>query len=330
MICIGERFCKYAAVLLLVLLSAACSANTGNTEYHHIAVIASGESRLVKLDGLRDGLIQRGYDLVADISLTLYDAGNEGDRVAELITQALADEPDVLVTLGGIETQTARSLVDDTPIVFIGVADTLAWGVVESIQAPGTGITGIDNGYIELTGKRLEWTQRLLPEADHITVLYSEGIVPSEAARSAAQRTADLLDMNVSAFAINAVPHSESLLAALVELDTDALVILPSYLIENAFMDIVAAAQQADLPTIGLNTDATAQGAFASYGASFYDMGYQAARLVDKVLRGIPPESIPVEFPDQPELSVNLQTAAALNLHLSVELLALVQEVIRS
>jgi putative ABC transport system substrate-binding protein len=39
------------------------------------------------------------------------------------------------------------------------------------------------------------------------------------------------------------------------------------------------------------------KGALASYGAHFYDMGAQAARLADKVLKGFEAGKIPFETP---------------------------------
>ena len=39
------------------------------------------------------------------------------------------------------------------------------------------------------------------------------------------------------------------------------------------------------------------KGALASYGAHFYDMGQQAARLADKIMKGIDASKIPFETP---------------------------------
>ncbi len=316
-------------ISIIIMLGAEHLDRPPASKLYHVAVIASGQSRLVKLEGVRDGLTARGYVLGENLKLSIYDAGSDGESLAELISQALDQSPDLLVTLGGIETWTARARAGSTPVVFVGVADTLAWGLIESIRAPGVGITGVDNGYVELTGKRLEWAKRLMPWAQHMTLLYSPGIIPSESARRAAHAAALQLHLTVDDFAVSQQPLSAQLAEMFAELDTDALVIMPSYRIENALDEILTAAQTVGLPVIGLNVDATREGALISYGASFYDMGFQAARLVDKVLRGIPPENIPVEFPDYPHLSINTGAAEQLKLVLPAPLLSLAHEVIR-
>ena len=62
-------------------------------------------------------------------------------------------------------------------------------------------------------------------------------------------------------------------------------------------------------------------GALASFGPSFYAAGHQAARLVDKILKGAPPAEIPVEANTTIEFTINLTTADALGLVIAPEVL---------
>jgi ABC-type uncharacterized transport system substrate-binding protein len=55
-------------------------------------------------------------------------------------------------------------------------------------------------------------------------------------------------------------------------------------------------------------------GGLASYGSDYYADGFQAARLVARILRGAPPRDLPVEGADKLHLAVNLKTAAALGI----------------
>jgi putative ABC transport system substrate-binding protein len=63
------------------------------------------------------------------------------------------------------------------------------------------------------------------------------------------------------------------------------------------------------------------RGGLASYGATDADLGRQAARLVDKILRGAKPADLPVEQPTKFELVINLTTAKALGLTIPKPLL---------
>ena len=70
-------------------------------------------------------------------------------------------------------------------------------------------------------------------------------------------------------------------------------------------------------------------GALASYGPDLYTSGYQAARIVDKIIQGANPATIPVEVNSAIKFTINLKTAKALELHLDPEVLAQADEVAR-
>ena len=63
-------------------------------------------------------------------------------------------------------------------------------------------------------------------------------------------------------------------------------------------------------------------GGLASYGPDVYTSGRQAARIVDKILRGANPAKIPVEVNSEIQFAINLKTAAALGLVIPPEVLA--------
>jgi putative ABC transport system substrate-binding protein len=70
-------------------------------------------------------------------------------------------------------------------------------------------------------------------------------------------------------------------------------------------------------------------GGLASYGSSFYASGRQVARLVDKIIKGIPPGEIPVEVDQYFEFVINLKVAEKLGITIAPELLFQADRVIR-
>src|SRR5262249_43588473 len=63
------------------------------------------------------------------------------------------------------------------------------------------------------------------------------------------------------------------------------------------------------------------RGALASYGPDAHETGRQAARLVDKILKGAKPAEIPVEVNPKIEIAINLKVAKALGLTIAPEVL---------
>jgi putative ABC transport system substrate-binding protein len=65
-----------------------------------------------------------------------------------------------------------------------------------------------------------------------------------------------------------------------------------------------------------------------SHGPSLAELARQAARYVDRILRGAKPADLPIEQPRKYELVVNLQAARALQLTLPASLLSRADHVI--
>ena len=82
------------------------------------------------------------------------------------------------------------------------------------------------------------------------------------------------------------------------------------------------------LPVAGYRSELADAGALFSYGASVADQMRKAAQIVDKVLKGTPPASIPVEQPTRFEFVVNEGVAARLGIKIPTALLVRADRVI--
>jgi putative ABC transport system substrate-binding protein len=70
------------------------------------------------------------------------------------------------------------------------------------------------------------------------------------------------------------------------------------------------------------------EGGVAAYGPDYYASGRQAARLVDKIIKGARPADIPVESNPHIELVVNLKVARAIGLQIPPAVLSRADRII--
>lgn len=271
-----------------------------------MGVLVSGPGRLDRVAGLAEGL--REYPQKARFEVC------QAPTPAALAACARDFEKKgaaALVTMGGVETQAALRATEHVPVLFVGLAASLDWGFFSRLDRPGGRVSGVDNGYAELAGKRLEWLVRARPGAERVLVLYQPEVVPTPRALENLRQAAKILNVRLDLFPASRPEALGALPQRLATGRYDGALLLPSFVLENHLGQVLAALRAADVPLVGLNREETRQGAALAYGASNRDLGLQAAGMLAKILAGYPIGRLPVERPDRPRLSLNPKAWAA-------------------
>jgi putative tryptophan/tyrosine transport system substrate-binding protein len=108
----------------------------------------------------------------------------------------------------------------------------------------------------------------------------------------------------------------------------DVVIVLQSSMLIGNSQQIAASALAKRLPTVYGYREHVVAGGLASYGVDLRWCYHRAAYFVDKILHGARPADLPVEFPTNMVLSINLKTAKALGLEIPPTLLSRADEVI--
>lgn len=292
-----------------------------------IGVLAVSESRLSRLEGLKAGLKDLGYS-EDNLQFLVYEAGGREARLPWMGEMMLEDEPDILVTLGTIETLILKErmefLAKNIPTVFIGVAAPKELGLIEDYQKPGGVFTGVHHPAVELSAKRLEILTELIPGLERVAVLYSSNLEVS-------RQSMELVLLTAKQFGIVPVVYDfqdPGIIRRLEKdlIEVDAILPLPGYPMETWAPEIATLALKRGLPVMGIYDQEAAMGYLFSYGPSAFGLGYQGARHVSALLKGVSPSLVPVEYPDNIELMVNPDTKERLKLELEAPLARMARE----
>ncbi|SES02367.1 ABC transporter substrate-binding protein [Salipaludibacillus aurantiacus] len=294
-----------------------------------IGVLLSGENRIDKLDGIKDGLEELGYEMDG-ISFIIF----EGEEDAELLEPyakqlVIEEEPDVIASFGGIETQVLAEVMEEEnhfiPTVFVGMAAPLETGIIEDFREPGGPFTGVSNFHMNLSAKRLELFTDIIGGLERVILIYSDDIDISRRSLALTEEAADTLGVQIEPFHLSGGFDKEALEDVLEE--EDGLMTLPSYQVEAFTDEIVSFALENSVPVMGIYDYEVEAGFLFGYGSSFYGQGFQAARHISLILQGNSPGDIPVELPDQIPFFINGEVSEQLNLELDENLLKLTEPV---
>lgn len=295
-----------------------------------VAVLMLDDFRQPTLDGLRDGLERLGYDQ-SKIRMEIRNAKGNMELLDELVLELCALKPAVLCPLGGVEADAMAPIGEarGIPVVFVGVTSPIERGLVESVLNPGRNVTGVQSVSTELMPKRLWWIWLLLPDIKTVSVLYEPGSAPSSLALEKGLQIAPRLGLAIRPVALESIEQAVAWSDALQEGEHEILLATPSSLLFTFREEvIIPATRRARIPFFGLDRQAVDEGGVLAYGASFYGFGEQGARFIDRVLKGLPISTMPVEVPDVIELSTNAAAARAMGVPLPKQLRWLVQYVV--
>src|SRR5216683_1304702 len=250
----------------------------------------------------------------------------DGDtaRFAEIAAELVKLKVDIITTWGTPTALAVKQATSTIPIVFTIVGDPVGSGLVASLARPGGNVTGLSSQHSGSTGKRLELLREVVPNLRHLATLVNMDNSGSVLELHELRTSAISLGIDV---VVSPIRRAEEIVPAIASINNraEALYIAADALLISNQMTISDLSLEAKLPTMhGVRV----AGGLMSYAPSYPDLFRRAAEYVDKILRGIKPEEIPIEQPTKFELVINLKTAKSLGVTISPMLLARADEVI--
>jgi len=238
-------------------------------------------------------------------------------RIQDLPTlaeQLVTTKPDVIFAPVTPAALAANKATQTIPIVFAVSADPIGAGLVASLRQPGGNVTGLMSMNTELAAKRLELLKEIAPHTSRVAVFLNPDNVPDRQQLNALKRVATDLKVVIVPIAIRAPDDFTHAFTDARAQGVNAAMIIPSPLNIQFRTRIVEFAAQSGLPTMDAEDRGAREGALVSYGPSWAENFRQAAKLVDRILKGARPRDLPVEQPTKFELVINMKTARTIGL----------------
>jgi putative ABC transport system substrate-binding protein len=274
------------------------------------------------------GLDEAGYVEGQNLTIEYRWAEAPYDRLPGLAADLVGRKVDVIVAAGGfLSALAAKGTTSTIPIVFTGVSDPVAAGLVASLARPGGNLTGFSPFQLELMPKRLELLTELVPQAGVIALLVNPND-PNIERFGDVQEAARTKGVQLYILKASTEGEIDAAFPTLVQRHADALLVTTEPFFNSRREQLVALASRHAVPAIYGWREFTASGGLISYGPSLPGIYRQVGIYAGRMLKGAKPADLPVQQPTTFELVVNLKTAKALGLTVPPSILSRADEVI--
>jgi putative ABC transport system substrate-binding protein len=270
-----------------------------------------------------------GYVDGKNITIEYRYADDNFDRLPALADELVRLKVNLLLAAATREALAAKSATRTIPIIFFGVPDPVASGLVYSLARPGRNITGFTSISAVLASKRLELLKETIPNLSRVGVLWNPQNLASAEQWRASQQSSRQLGLQLHSMEISSVDQFEHAFKEAVKANTAALAVTQETVLTSNIKRILDLAARNRLPAIYTRRDFVETAGLMSYGPDRSEPFRRAALMADKILKGAKPADLPVEQPTKFELVINLKTAKQIGVTIPPSLLARADKVIK-
>lgn len=296
---------------------------------YRIGALVAEDQFVPAFEGFKKKMAEIGYTDGKNIQYNFHNGKGNLETIRKLAQKIVQDKPDIIVTSSTTATVPVAKLTEGSslPVVFLSAGNPLR--LVKSYVSSGNNLTGISTSSLDLIEKRIELLKELAPETKRVIALQTRGGANYEEARRITREAAKKFRMALVEVEVKDSEEIKNKLSALITRKLGEAVFTPPDTPVIAAIEYIA--QQAireKLPVVGSNIETAKKGVLAAYSPDYFNLGMQAALLVDKIFKGARPTDLPIEMPLKFKLVINRKTAQAIGLKLPREILLRADELI--
>lgn len=271
------------------------------------------------LDDATAGFKEAFADAGADVDWDEQNANGEQPTALTIAQQFANADLDMALAVATPAAQATVQNLIDIPVLFTAVTDPVSAELVESMDAPGSNVTGTsDEAPID---QQLELLKELVPDAQNVGIVYASGEVNSQVQVDAATEAAEGLDLEIETQTVTSVNEIQQAVEALG--DVDAIYVPTDNMVVSGIASLVQVAEEKQIPVIGAEAGTVEGGAAATIGIDYHELGRQTGEMALRILRdGEDPAEMPVEKATEFTYVVNEEAAQNQGVEIPEDILA--------
>ena len=292
-----------------------------------ILVQEMGRAQSQAIKGLSEELKRIGYrerkNLVFEIRNVKGNRGALQPAAGELVAQKV----NLIFTTGTSATRAA--MTTDVPVLFVHPGDPVAAGLIKSAEERAKHLTGVAAYAAQTTERRLALFKEIMPGLQKIWVFFDANNPFSRDNWTLAESAAKKLGLQAVGYGIKSADELKTTFGSVRAEEGAGVFQVADELVESEAEFLFETARAKKLATMFNEESWAISGALAAYGPNYLEMGRQAGRLADRIIKGESPASLPFERASKFDLTINYRTASFIGLNLTAAILKKADKVIR-
>ena len=239
-----------------------------------------------------------------------YDNCNaDANLLTQIISNFIADDVDIMIGVATPVAMAMQAATEDNgiPVVFAAVSDPVGAGLVESMEAPGSNVTGTSD-YLD-TAAVMQLITAADPDVKNVALLYDIGQDSSTAAIAHAKEYLDANGIAYGEYTGTTVDEVTLAVQALIADGVDAVFTPTDNTIMKSELSIYEMLQEAGIPHYTGADSFALNGAFLGYGVDYAALGVETANMAASIaLDGAKPAETAVKTFDNGCATINTET----------------------
>lgn len=266
-------------------------------------IVENIQARLKEIGGEKGVAFDVSYD----------NCNADANLLTQIISNFIADDVDIMIGVATPVAMAMQAATEDNgiPVVFAAVSDPVGAGLVESMEAPGSNVTGTSD-YLD-TAAVMQLISAADPDAKNIALLYDIGQDSSTAAIVHAKEYLDANGIAYGEYTGTTVDEVTLAVQALIADGVDAVFTPTDNTIMKSELSIYEMLQEAGIPHYTGADSFALNGAFLGYGVDYAALGVETANMAASIaLDGAKPAETAVKTFDNGCATINTETCEKL------------------
>ncbi|MCK5110815.1 MAG: ABC transporter substrate-binding protein [Arcobacteraceae bacterium] len=311
----NKRVYIFIVIFTILLVGIFFNTKSGKDEIktYTVAFVSLSKVDDNTFNGFKKQMQIYGWEENKNIKYIVPGAAKKVKNLKSIVKSVVEKKPDIILVSSTPATQEVKRATKNLniPVVFCPVNDPINSNILVNQNAPEGHITGIRLPIGD--AKRFEWLHTIAPDIKKVLVPYTPNDGGSIASRADIKEVAEFLNINIIEKPFPENITMKEFLKQCAKCQAEAIFLPRDSRIEVRIKDFSKYAIENKLPLSAPSYQQVQQGALFTYGFIHTELGKQAARMVDRILKGVKPTDLPVKFGNA-YLVINKKTAKSIGI----------------